>query len=74
MQDGVYEPWIVVGHRKNGTKPLKSGGTSPRQSSGFSFRDNDNVEKGSLDWAVVLHGPTREVKRKLSPPKLLVKA
>ena len=29
VRDGVYKPWIVVASRKNGTKPLKSGGTSP---------------------------------------------
>ena len=32
------------------------------------------MENGSLDWAVVLHGSTREAKKKLSPPKLLDKA
>ena len=48
MHKGVYRPWIMMACRKNGTKNLKSGGTSPRQSSGFSFRDNGNVEKESL--------------------------
>ena len=53
---------------------MKSDGTSPKQSTGFNFRDNGTVEKGSLDRVVVLHGPTREAKRKLSPPFLLDKA
>ena len=61
VHEGVYRPWIVVARRKNGTKTLKSGGTSPRQSSGFSFRDNGNVDKESLVRADVLYGPLREV-------------
>nr|POE89608.1 hypothetical protein CFP56_02327 [Quercus suber] len=40
----------------------------------FSFRDNSNGEKGSLDQAVVLDGPAREVKRKMPPLKFLDKA
>ncbi|XP_030941685.1 uncharacterized protein LOC115966624 [Quercus lobata] len=39
VHDGAYGPWIVVARRKDGTKPLKSGGTSLRQRSGFSFKD-----------------------------------
>ena len=74
VQDGVYGPWIVVARRKHRTKLLKRGGTSPRQSNGFSFNDNGNVEKGSSDRAIVLDGPTREAMRKLSPLKLLDKA
>ena len=74
MREGVYGPWIVVACRKNETKPLKSGGTSPRQSSGVSFRNSEYVEKGSLDQAAVLDGLNRETKRKLSPPKFLDKA
>lgn len=30
VHDGVYGPWIEVACRKNWTKPLKSGRTSPR--------------------------------------------
>nr|POE89609.1 hypothetical protein CFP56_02328 [Quercus suber] len=30
VYDGVYGPWLMVACRKNETKPLKSGGTSPR--------------------------------------------
>ena len=55
------------GSRKNGTKSVKRGGTSPRQSSGFGFKDYGNVEKESVERAIMLHGPSREVKRKLSP-------
>uniref|UniRef100_A0A7N2LFW7 DUF4283 domain-containing protein n=1 Tax=Quercus lobata TaxID=97700 RepID=A0A7N2LFW7_QUELO len=72
--EGVYGPWIVVARRKNRTKPLRSGGTSPRQSSGFNFKDNGNVEKESLVRADALHGPSREVKRKLSPSKFIDRA
>ncbi|KAK9991782.1 hypothetical protein SO802_026767 [Lithocarpus litseifolius] len=60
--------------RKNRTKHLKSGGTSPRQSSAFSFRDNGNVEKDSLVRADALHRPLREVKRKLSPLNFIDRA
>ncbi|XP_075669886.1 uncharacterized protein LOC142639621 [Castanea sativa] len=74
VHDSMYGPWIVVACRKNGTKLLKSGGTSPRQNSGFSFKDNGNMGKESLDRAVVLRGPSRDVKRNLSPPKLLDRA
>ena len=74
MHEGVYGPWIMVARRKNGTKLLKSGGTSPRQSSGFNFRDNGNVEKESLVRADALYGPLREVKRKLSPSKFIDRA
>ena len=74
MREGVYRPWIVVACRKNETKPLKSGGTSPRQSSGVGFRNSEYVEKGNLDQAAVLDGLNRETKRKLSPPKFLDKA
>ena len=74
VRKGVYRPWIVVACRKNETKPLKSGGTSPRQSSGVGFRNSEYVEKGSLDQAAVLDGLNRQTKRKLSPPKFLDKA
>lgn len=30
VHDGVYGPWIEVARRNHGTKPLKSGRTSPR--------------------------------------------
>jgi len=72
--EGVYGPWIVVARRKNATKPLRSGGTSPRQGSGVSCKNTEYVEKGSLDRAAVLDGLNREAKRKLSPPKFLDKA
>ena len=74
MHEGVYGSWVMVTCRKNGTKQVKSGGTSPKQSTGFNFRDNGIVEKGSLDRVVVIHGPTREAKRKLSLLFLLDKA
>ena len=74
VHDGVYGPWIMVARKKNGTKSVKSGGISPRQNSGFSFRNYGNVEKESVEQAGVLHGPSREVKRKLSHPKLIDRA
>ena len=64
VHDGVYGPWIMVARKKNGTKSVKSGGISPRQNSGFSFRNYGDVEKESVEQAGVLHGPSREVKRK----------
>ena len=74
VYEGVYGPWVVVARGKNGTKQMKSGRTSPKQSNGFNPRDNLFAEKGSLDRTGVLHGPTREAKRKLSTPFLLDKA
>nr|POE52928.1 hypothetical protein CFP56_51560 [Quercus suber] len=73
-REGVYGPWIVVTRRKNRTKLLRSGGTSPKQSSVFSFKDNGYVEKESLVRADAHHGPSRDVKRKLSPPKFIERA
>ena len=72
--EGVYEPWVVVARRKNGTNRLKSSGTSPKQSTGFSFKENGCVEKGFLDRAGGFLGPTRDAKRKMSPPLVLDKA
>nr|POE54625.1 hypothetical protein CFP56_53196 [Quercus suber] len=71
VREGVYGPWIVVARRKSGTKLLRSGGTSLKQSSVFSFKDNGYVEKESLVLADAYHGPSREVKRKLSSPKFI---
>nr|POE67861.1 hypothetical protein CFP56_62033 [Quercus suber] len=72
--EGVYRPWIVVVRRKNGTKPLRSGGTSVRQSSEMSNRNAEYVGKGNSDRVAVLDGLNRESKRKLSPQKFLEKA
>ena len=74
VHEGVYGPWVMVTRRKNGTKQLKSSGTSPKQSAGFRFRDNGFVEKGGLDRAGGGHGPIRDAKRKMSPPLFLDKA
>nr|POE67859.1 hypothetical protein CFP56_62031 [Quercus suber] len=74
VHEGVYGPWIVVVCRKNGTKPLRSGGTSVRQSSETSNRNAEYVGKGNSDRAAVLDGLNRESKRKLSPQKFLEKA
>ena len=74
VREGVYRSWVVVTRRKNGTKQLRSSGTSPKQSTGFSFRDNGFVEKGVLDQAGGVHGPIRDAKRKMSPPLFLDKA
>ena len=72
--EGVYGPWVVVARRKNSTSRLRSSGTSPKQSIGFSFRENGYVEKGLLDRAGGLLGPIRDAKRKVSPPLVLDKA
>ena len=74
VREGVYGSWVVVTRRKNGTKQLRSSGTLPKQSTGFSFRDNGFVEKGVLDQAGGVHGPIRDAKRKMSPPLFLDKA
>uniref|UniRef100_A0A7N2MLB3 DUF4283 domain-containing protein n=1 Tax=Quercus lobata TaxID=97700 RepID=A0A7N2MLB3_QUELO len=76
LEMGVKEggDTVVVAHRKNRTKQMKSDGISPKQSTGFNFKDNDFMERGSLDRAIVLHQPTREAKRKLSPSFLLDRA
>ena len=74
MCEGVYRPWIVVTCRKNGTKPLRSGGTLPHQSYGIGSRKSEYVDRESLARATVLDGVTREAKRKLVPPKFLDKA
>ena len=70
----MYGPWVVVARRKNGTNRLRSSGTSPKQSTGFSFRENGCVEKGFLDRAGGFLGPTRDAKRKMSPPLVFDKA
>lgn len=72
--DGVYGPCLVMARRKNGTRSLEGGGTSPNQSSRFSFRDNGNGDKGSLERAVRINWLSREVKRKLPHPNSLDKA
>ena len=74
MREGVYGPWIVVTRRKNRTRPLRSGGTSPRQSYEIGSRKSDYVDRESSAWAVMLDGITRKAKRKLAPPKFLDKA
>ena len=74
VHEGVYGPWVVVTRRKNGTKQLKSSGTSPKQSAGFRFRENGFVEKGGLDRAGGGNGPLKDTKRKMSPPLVLDKA
>lgn len=66
MHEDLYGPWVVVTHRKQGTKNQRSGGTSPGLIKDFVFRGNGNVETGSSDQAEVSNGPTRESKRKLS--------
>ena len=74
MREGVYGPWIIVTRRKNGTRSLRSGGTSPRQSYGIGSRKYDYVDRESSARVAVLDGITREAKRKLAPPKFLDKA
>ena len=74
VREGVYEPWIVVTRRKNRTRPLRSGGTSPRQSYEIGSRKSDYVDRESSARAVMLDGITRKAKRKLAPPKFLDKA
>ena len=44
VREEVYGPWIVVERRKNSTKPLRSGGTLPRQGSGMNTRTTEYVE------------------------------
>ena len=61
MREGVYGPWIVVTRRKNGTKMLRSGGTSPRQSYGIGSRNLNmwigKARLGLLCWMGLLERP-----------------
>ena len=54
VREGVYRPWIVVTLRKNRTRLLRSGGTSPRQSYGIGSRKSEYVDRrawlGLLCW------------------------
>ena len=74
VRESMYGPWIVVARRKNSTKPLRSGGTSPCQRSGVSIKNTEYVDEGSSDRAALLDGVTRETKRKLAPQKFLDKS
>nr|POE74065.1 hypothetical protein CFP56_74206 [Quercus suber] len=74
VREGVYGPWVVIARKKGSTKPLRSGGTLPRQGSGISIKNTKHVENGSTDRAAALDGITRETKRKLAPQKFLDKA
>lgn len=76
---GTYGPWVVVAHRRNGTKSQR-GGRSP-----LSQRNvRSGVSKGHIvldapgmqgsDKAEVVSGPTKENKRRLSPTRVLEKA
>lgn len=74
VHEDLYGPWVVVAHKKQGTKNQRSGGNPPGLIKDFVFRGNSNVEVGSPDRAKMLIGLTRESKRRLSSPVSLDRA
>ena len=82
QEDGhasTYDLWLVVAHRKNGTKLQKSGGSPPDQRNERMGIFNGNIAMEATsrlerDRVGLTYRPTKENKRKLSPPRALDKA
>lgn len=78
-QEDLYGPWVVVSHKKNGTKTHGSGGPMVGHDNwrGVGYQGRVNV-----DWRGVKSsgrdmgqpGPQREAKRKISPLRVVEKA
>ena len=74
VQEGTYEPWVVVGRRKGGTKYQRHGrGPSVLDNGQKNDTRSDSSNETRANKAIgrsnISHGPAREAKRKLPQPR-----
>ncbi|KAK9997221.1 hypothetical protein SO802_021907 [Lithocarpus litseifolius] len=78
VHEGTYGPWVVVPHRKNGTKAQRSGGPFTGQVYSHALRGKrmswqEGKESNLSSRAISPNGPTKEAKRKQSPLRIAEK-
>ena len=71
VPESTYGPWIMVVRKKQGTKQLRDDGTTVKLAHGQPRKGNETRSYLPLGSENLNAGPSRDIKRKLSPQRVI---